>query len=161
MIAEKPERYPRGTYKLLLMKRLDYPDAVSGFQLINLATGRRIRSSMVWDLVRFMEDDITANKYPECAIQYRTWNVMQNAGRIRPDNAEGFTANKAGENRETVISSFMIQVMYRQNATWQGSVQWMEGMQTRQYRSVNELLSLMSEAVGISSERLESTPQEA
>ena len=44
-------------------------------------------------------------------------------------------------------ATFNIQVKFRQNASWQGSIQWMEGKKTQNFRSVLELLKLMDEAV--------------
>jgi hypothetical protein len=161
MIAEKPERYPRGTYKLLLTKHLDSPDAISGFHLVNLATGCRVQSNMVWDLVRFIEDDISNNRYPEYTIRYRTWSTKQDNGYKWTDTYDAYGINRTMDNTEMIISSFLLRIMHQQNATWQGTLQWIESMQTRQYRSVNELLSLINEAVSLSTGRLEKTPQEA
>ena len=43
--------------------------------------------------------------------------------------------------------TFIIKVHYRQNATWQGTVQWVEGQETKNFRSVLELIKLLDEAV--------------
>ena len=39
--------------------------------------------------------------------------------------------------------SFLIQVLDRQNATWQGTVTWTEGKREQPFRSALELLKLM------------------
>ena len=44
--------------------------------------------------------------------------------------------------------TFVVQVLYRQNATWQGTVRWLDTNKTQPFRSVLELLSLMQEALG-------------
>ncbi|MEE0954803.1 MAG: hypothetical protein U0L49_03190 [Eubacterium sp.] len=44
--------------------------------------------------------------------------------------------------------SFLINIRDTQNATWQGSITWVEGQRTEYFRSVLELLRLMDSAVG-------------
>ena len=46
--------------------------------------------------------------------------------------------------------SFFIRMFYRQNASWQGEVQWMEGRQVKRFRSALELLALIQEAMDVS-----------
>ena len=43
-------------------------------------------------------------------------------------------------------ATFIVQVMYRQNATWQGQVVWSEKNETRQFRSALELIKLIDSA---------------
>ena len=44
-------------------------------------------------------------------------------------------------------ASFLIQVQFRQNATWQGTVRWLNRDQTQRFRSTLELISLMEDAL--------------
>ena len=43
--------------------------------------------------------------------------------------------------------TFHLKVLFRQNASWQGSVTWVEGHREESFRSVLELLLLMDSAV--------------
>ena len=43
--------------------------------------------------------------------------------------------------------TFLIKIHYRQNASWQGSIQWLEINCTRFFRSHLELVMLMQEAM--------------
>jgi len=43
--------------------------------------------------------------------------------------------------------SFLVQIKYRQNDCWQGTIQWLEGRKTRSFRSVLELILLINEAL--------------
>lgn len=45
-------------------------------------------------------------------------------------------------------ASFVIQVKCLQNATWQGTIQWLEGKKTQNFRSALELIRLMDNALG-------------
>lgn len=42
------------------------------------------------------------------------------------------------------LATFNLRVLFRQNASWQGSVQWLEGRQEESFRSVLELLLLIN-----------------
>lgn len=46
-------------------------------------------------------------------------------------------------------ATFAVRVLFRQNATWQGSVTWLEGRQEQSFRSALELIFLISSALGI------------
>ena len=53
------------------------------------------------------------------------------------------TAVRAGEK-----GTFVVQVMFRQNATWQGTIRWVEEGKTQNFRSMLELIHLMEDALG-------------
>ena len=44
-------------------------------------------------------------------------------------------------------NTFVVQVMYQQNGEWQGSIKWIEGRKTQNFRSANELLGLIDNAL--------------
>ena len=44
-------------------------------------------------------------------------------------------------------STFLVKIKYRQNSSWQGSVQWVETGKTQNFKSCLELMRLMDTAV--------------
>lgn len=44
-------------------------------------------------------------------------------------------------------ASFLVHVQFRQHATWQGSITWVEKGVTQHFRSALEMLRLMNEAL--------------
>ncbi len=44
-------------------------------------------------------------------------------------------------------TTFLVRVIFRQNASWQGTVQWLEGKKTQHFRSLLELTLLLQEAL--------------
>ena len=44
-------------------------------------------------------------------------------------------------------NSFLIKIKYRQNSSWQGTVQWIETGKTQNFKSCLELIRLMDLAV--------------
>ena len=45
------------------------------------------------------------------------------------------------------VATFAVRILFRQNASWQGSVIWLEGRQEQSFRSVLELILLMDTAL--------------
>ena len=43
--------------------------------------------------------------------------------------------------------TFAVRILFRQNASWQGSVTWLEGNREESFRSVLELIFLMDSAL--------------
>ena len=45
-------------------------------------------------------------------------------------------------------ATFVVKIESRQNSTWQGTVRWMEGGDSQNFRSLLELIKLMQSVVG-------------
>ena len=48
------------------------------------------------------------------------------------------------------LATFSLRILFRQNASWQGTVVWQEGRREQTFRSVLELILLMSSALEFS-----------
>lgn len=51
------------------------------------------------------------------------------------------------ETQQGELATFVVHVMYRQNATWQGNVLWAEADKSCNFRSALELIKLMDSAL--------------
>lgn len=49
-------------------------------------------------------------------------------------------------------ATFVVHVQFRQNATWQGSIEWLEEKTNRKFRSMLEMMKLMDEALASNQE---------
>lgn len=49
--------------------------------------------------------------------------------------------------QEGKLATFSVRIIFRQNASWQGSVSWLEGKREESFRSVLELILLMDGAL--------------
>jgi len=49
--------------------------------------------------------------------------------------------------REGKLATFAVRILFRQNASWQGSVTWLEGDRSQSFRSALELILLMDNAL--------------
>lgn len=57
--------------------------------------------------------------------------------------------------QEGTCATFAIRIMFRQNASWQGTVSWLEGERTENFRSALELLLLMDGVLTACTKELE------
>jgi len=74
------------------------------------------------------------------------------AARSFVHSAEPAAARQKGGNVESGgLATFSIRVLFRQNASWQGSVKWVEGGMEESFRSALELIFLMDSALNRSS----------
>ena len=64
----------------------------------------------------------------------------------KPVGPAAFSAGQADRGRGAV-ATFSLRILFRQNASWQGSVKWIEGEQEEYFRSVLELMVLIDNAV--------------
>ena len=51
------------------------------------------------------------------------------------------------DDEKTPRSTFVVNVLFRQNATWQGTINWVDKKQTKRFRSSLELMKLIDEAL--------------
>ena len=52
-----------------------------------------------------------------------------------------------GSSREGECETFLLRVLFRQNASWQGRITWLEGNEEKNFRSALELLKMMDNAL--------------
>lgn len=57
-----------------------------------------------------------------------------------------------------VKGTFTVQIQYRENATWQGKILWVEEKQTSHFRSALEMLKLIDSALDRAERKEEAEP---
>lgn len=106
---------------------------------------------------RFYNQSLTAGKSFQCLFQFlqemeRTLDGM--------DFPRAYTAPRTfgpakapealppeEEHNTGALATFAVRVLFRQNASWQGSVTWLEGKQEQSFRSALEMIFLISSAL--------------
>ena len=91
------------------------------------------------EFLREMEDILSKAEFPKPFTAQRTFGAISREAAVLPG-----TEKKVG--RE---ATFLVRVLFRQNATWQGSVTWQEGKQKQSFRSALELIFLINSALDI------------
>jgi len=86
--------------------------------------------------------------FPQSSHEHRTFSI------IRPKRKE---VPKTMKKEKLAVdtgdkATFTVHVQFRQNASWQGTIQWIEGNKTQRFRSELEMLKLMTNAINFDSE---------
>lgn len=102
------------------------------------------------ELLELMEANYDSLDYPQASMNNRSFSSHIET------NKERENVRRAGKGERTVVLSkevmeekrgekatFLVRVQYRQRATWQGQVTWVEKNQTASFRSALELLKLI------------------
>ena len=84
-----------------------------------------------------MEDLLDHMNCPQSFTAVRTFAPLPKLSATQADT----------ETRKGKQATFAIKVLFRQNASWQGSVTWVESGQEQPFRSVLELIFLMNSAL--------------
>ena len=100
------------------------------------------------ELTLRVQEKLAEVGFPQPAAERRRWTSLHTVNKAdssprREDMEENKHRKAAGKGGPT----FFIRINFQQNASWQGSVQWLEGQSTRFFRSHLELMMLMQEAV--------------
>ena len=79
------------------------------------------------------------------------WQAKKSDQRQPEKEVTQFMAEEALHSKNGEKATFTIQVQFRQNATWQGTIAWMENKKIQQFRSALEMIKLMDNALAESS----------
>lgn len=90
------------------------------------------------DFLLKMEELLDGMQFPQSFTAVRTFASP-------PERTRG--APPGEEPQEGGRGTFAVRVIFRQNASWQGSVTWLEGGREESFRSVLELVLLMDSAL--------------
>ena len=99
-------------------------------------------------MIHKMEEIFDENGFPQAFLSPRSFHDKKNKAQ-KPDVLEGrdIMATKPGNDTESPKCTFEITVGFRQNATWQGHILWIDKNLKQNFRSVLEMLKLMDEAL--------------
>lgn len=86
-----------------------------------------------------VEDLLDEGNFPQSFTARRTFAPQAE----KPPGCEA-----AGVPKNGTLATFEIRLMFRQHASWQGGVLWVEGKAEQSFRSALELILLMDSALG-------------
>ncbi len=102
----------------------------------SLKKGESFRSLV--DFLMKMEKTLDQMYFPQSFSAVRRFTQEEETELIGASNEECQTGKAA---------TFLIRILFRQNASWQGSILWLEGKREESFRSVLELIFLMNDAL--------------
>ena len=98
-----------------------------------------------------MEELYNELSFPQPSFCPRGWRDdarQRERCRKRPKEVKRYMSDEIFKEKRGEKATFVVQVQFRQNATWQGTVTWAEKNETRHFRSTLELLRLMDQSLG-------------
>lgn len=124
-------------YRTTLVCVDDYERQVMSGRLYNpFCSDQRFHSTM--DFLEQMEELLDNMKCPQPFMTARSFSDSPERAAESPPGSQSRTGK---------LGTFAVRVIFRQNASWQGSVTWLEGGQEQSFRSVLELLLMMDGAL--------------
>jgi len=94
-------------------------------------------------LLLIIEDVLDDTGFPQATTEKRRFNAFEPAG--KGDKASGEQIDFSTQKGK--LASFKLRIMFRQNASWQGSLAWLENNADEPFRSALEMLMLMDSAL--------------
>lgn len=94
----------------------------------------------LFEMIKILESLYTSMFFPQQSFDER---------RFTNKSPSNIIIRKADEIElcEPVKATFILHIKFRQNATWQGSINWVEENKTQNFRSTLEMVKLIDEAL--------------
>ena len=115
-----------------------YESGVIAGRLYNPYLHEGICFHNVMEFLLKMEDLLDQMRFPQSFTAARSFSPPPRQVAASPPDESP---------REGKRATFAVRVLFRQNASWQGSVSWLEGGKEESFRSALELLLLMNSAL--------------
>ena len=123
-------------------------DRAEGGQIQGRMVGRRLTGPVpfgdVGSLLLQAEAVMDAQNFPQAFQRGRSF-VARSAGAPAAQRPEEGMPRQAVEGAEGAEATFVLHVDTRQRATWQGTVDWLDGGAPQPFESVLELLKLIDQ----------------
>lgn len=129
------QRYTAGTFLVHLDQ---YGDGIFRGQFYHPHSGECMVFHGLAQLLLQMEQLMNVEDLPQ------SFNVVRT---FLPWNGIDAGSASSAVPRMGKVATFALQVLFRRNASWQGTLFWLEGKQRKSFRSVLELITLISSCV--------------
>lgn len=115
----------------------------------NLYMPGPINFSSIYEVIDIMEEFFEEISFPQAYCEDRTFTAKPKpTQRKQESEAHQYMPEDIFTNENGKKATFVIQVQFRQNATWQGTITWTEEKKMQRFRSTLEMIKLMDDAMG-------------
>ncbi len=123
---------------------------VSG-RIKHVATGESCAFGSLLEMLALIEERLDDMNLVQPAMEIRSWEEPFTGQEVEVMNSV-VTGKPSGANLEYLNEKpeFILRVIMRQNASWQGELRWLNSGKTVYFRSLLELIVLIQEAMVIS-----------
>lgn len=134
-MIHRHKRYDAGTFLIYMDS---YKNSVPEGQYYHPAHGEAGRYQSLAQLLLKIEQCMDVEDMPQSFYAVRTFFPLRGSWE---EDCENVLPRMGG------VATFSLQVIFRRNASWQGSLTWLDGNETQHFRSVLELIALMDSAI--------------
>ena len=123
-------------------------DSLSSGRFFSSHFSREVLFRSLSDFLMMADSHCNRLVSPQSGVRMRTFgDLTENMDDLieEEETPEGFNAITLGSKGE--MATFLVTVHHRQHATWQGTVQWMDGKKLEHFRSAFELLRIIYSAL--------------
>jgi len=115
----------------------------------HVQSGRSMVFHSMMEMVLAVQDKMDEIGFPQSTTAPRGW-------KRRPAGADQHIIQHSMGARsdedvmpEAILASFLVRIQFRQNASWQGTLVWMDSKESCAFRSLLELVKLVADAMRI------------
>lgn len=114
-------------------------------ELVHMYTQENIKFRNSMQMYRIMEELYNRLNYPQMSVKTR--GFVEEEKTVKKEEAVRCRKTNEILQERGVIATFAVDVMSRQNATWQGEICWLERGITLHFLSLMELLAMIDNAL--------------
>ena len=122
-----------------------YENEVPVGRIYNPYTSRGKPFHSLTQLLLEVDDLLDSMKHPQSFTTVRTFSPIQKLDTGPPEDEL--------REQEGDLATFAVKILFRQNASWQGTVTWTDTGQEETFRSALELIFLMNSALSQANEQ--------
>ena len=126
-----------------IIRVYDYQDKNLQGTFFNPYYGVEIEFPNLTRLLLLMEEMMDKMGYPQASMLSRRFDKKRRA--YAEPSVKVATVQET--QKRDAIATFQVKVIFRQNASWQGKINWLNENKEQTFRSVFELIKLMDEAL--------------
>ena len=125
-------------------------DSVTNGQIRGVVYGQRLEKPFIFadigDLLLQIDDVLNNQDYPRAFQRKRSFGPETQPASLLAEELGGkFMSKEAVEAVRGTAATFSLNILMRQNTTWQGSVDWLDGRKPMEFSSALEFIRIVYE----------------
>lgn len=124
-------------------------NSVENGNIVGIIASQRIHTPIVFsdisDFLAKTEAVMDSQRYPQAFQRIRTFTDKQHPSVSAVESKEALTDKLTVDSYSGEVSTFLLQIVSRKNATWQGSIDWMNGESPDAFSSTLEFLKIIDD----------------
>ncbi len=117
--------------------------------LYNIFMPEPIRFTSVYEVIKILDNFFDKISFPQPYYTVRAFDAKPHPTQRRIESeVQQYMSEDVFVSEQGKKATFVVQVQFRQNATWQGTITWTDEKKTQRFRSTLEMIKLMDGALG-------------